>query len=272
MTNNTNLCTACGTQYAPDRRLPEFCPICEDDRQYIPPTGQGWIGMDRLKEKYTVNITSLNESLYCLKVQPDFALANRALLVNTPEGNLLWDCISLLDEQTAGFINAMGGLKAIVISHPHYYTSMNEWAREFGCPIYIHSEDRRWPVYPTGNIRFWEGHEFSLWDGIRIVHTGGHFPGSCILHVPGMSEGGSVLCGDSLYVSRSRKHLAVMYSYPNQILLGRDEFHVFFERTADLEFDTVYGAFDNQEIKGNAMQIFRNSMLNYQRCYGLEGN
>ena len=26
----------------------------------------------------------------------------------------------------------MGGLKAIAISHPHYYSSMVEWSRAFG--------------------------------------------------------------------------------------------------------------------------------------------
>jgi glyoxylase-like metal-dependent hydrolase (beta-lactamase superfamily II) len=270
MMNNTGLCATCGTQYAPNSRLPEFCPICEDDRQYIPPGGQLWASMDTLQEKYTVNITSLDASLYCLKVQPDFALANRALLVNTPGGNILWDCIPLLDDRTVKFVNDRGGLKAIAISHPHYYTAMNEWAQEFDCPVYIHSADSEWPVYQTDHIRFWEGNEFPLWDGIRIVHTGGHFPGSSILHIPGLSEDGTVLCGDSLYVSRSRKHLAVMYSYPNQILLSKEEFKIFLGNVAELKFDTVYGAFDNQEIKGNAMQIFLKSMLQYRESYGLE--
>lgn len=270
MNDNTRVCSTCGTQYAPNSQLPELCVICNDDRQYIPPGGQEWLGMRRLKEKYTVDITSLGTSLYSLKVQPHFALANRALLVNTPGGNVLWDCIPLLNQATIKFVNNMGGLKAIAISHPHYYTAMNEWAQEFGCLVYIHSDDNLWPVYQSDNLRFWEGDEFPLWDGIRIIHTGGHFPGSCVLHIPDMSENATVLCGDSLYISPSRRHLAVMYSYPNQILISKKEFKAFWKNTAKLKFDTVYGAFDKQELKGNAMQIFRKSMLHYLKCYGLE--
>ena len=36
------LCTTCGTQFAPSAEPPAACPICEDARQYVPPTGQRW--------------------------------------------------------------------------------------------------------------------------------------------------------------------------------------------------------------------------------------
>ena len=29
-------------------------------------------------------------------------------------------------------MNELGGIAAIAISHPHYYTSMVEWSRAFG--------------------------------------------------------------------------------------------------------------------------------------------
>jgi hypothetical protein len=44
--------------------------------------------------------------------------------VRTPKANLLWDCLSLLDGAVVEAITALGGVSAIAISHPHYYSSM----------------------------------------------------------------------------------------------------------------------------------------------------
>ena len=55
---------------------------------------------------------------------PAFGIGQRALLVRTREGNILWDCVSLIDSDTVALIKALGGIYAIAISHPHYYTSM----------------------------------------------------------------------------------------------------------------------------------------------------
>jgi len=41
-------------------------------------------------------------------------------------------------------IKQKGGLKAIVISHPHYYTTYANWATVFECPVYIAYDDRKW--------------------------------------------------------------------------------------------------------------------------------
>ena len=43
-------------------------------------------------------------------------------------GNVLWECVTLLDDATAEAVEALGGLAAIAISHPHYYASMVAWA------------------------------------------------------------------------------------------------------------------------------------------------
>lgn len=266
--NESFLCTTCGTQYPPDRPLPELCPICNDDRQYIPETGQGWTRLAELKQTHRVRINPVAERIWSLKVQPDFAIANRALLVQSPGGNLLWDCMPLPDDLTVDFIRSVGGLKAIAFSHPHYYTTMNEWAALFDCPIFIHENDQPWIMYPGDAVRLWSGAHFPLWDGIRILHTGGHFPGSCVLHLPSETDRGTLLCGDSLLLSRSKRHLAVMFSYPNQILLTKDEFAAFDGRTAGLAFDNLHGAFDNQDLAGNALTVFKTSMQRYRDSYG----
>ena len=89
------------------------------------------------------------------------------------------------------FVRGKGGLGAIVVSHPHYYGAYVEWARVFGCPVWISREDRGWlcrePV--MGDVvRFIEGPVGSgemIVEGVTAVKTGGHFRGSLVLHWEG---------------------------------------------------------------------------------------
>ena len=267
--NKALICTTCGTQYPPGKQVPDLCTICNDDRQYINENGQAWTTMEDLQNNYSTRVSKLSDQISALKMQPDFALANRALLVQSPGGNILWDCIPLPDQQTVDYLHSIGGLKAIAFSHPHYYSTMNEWAALFNCPIYIHELDREWIMYPTPSLKLWNGDSLPLWDGIKIVHTDGHFPGSCVLWLPSSTGKGTLLCGDSVYLSRSKRHLSVMYSYPNQILLHRRDFEAFDHKTSALKFDTLYGAFDNQDLEGNAMDVFHVSMQRYRDSYEL---
>lgn len=61
--------------------------------------------------------------------QPKFAIGQRAYIIQTAEGNVLWDCISLLDDLTIQRLRSLGGVSAIAISHPRYHTTMVHWSR-----------------------------------------------------------------------------------------------------------------------------------------------
>lgn len=260
--NEKKICTACGTQFPKDIGS-VACPICTDDRQYIPEKGQSWTTHHELLGSHSIITKQLNESLYEIKMVPSFAIGQRAFLLVTPSGNILWDCISLLNEPTIEFIKSKGGLQAIAFSHPHYYTIMNEWAEIFDCPIYIHRHDARWVFNKGAKVTLWEGTEKLLWDDVRIINIGGHFPGSCILHIPFLSKNGVILCGDSFYISPSLKHMSVMYSYPNRIPLPLTEVHRIKKEMELLNFDTMYGFFDFQNIILNAREILIGSLEKY---------
>ncbi|MEP6595646.1 MAG: MBL fold metallo-hydrolase [Ginsengibacter sp.] len=261
--DHKKICTACGTQFPMTGNAPGVCPICNDDRQYVPEAGQTWTNLDELSNNYGVITKKLNNSLYELKMVPSFAIGQRALLVLTPGGNILWDCISLLNESTIEFVKSKGGLKAIAISHPHYYTTMNGWAAVFDCPVYIHQSDEQWIFNNGDHIVQWIGMKKELWDGIRIINVGGHFPGSSILHIPFLSPGGVVLCGDTFYISPDKKHMAAMYSYSNRIPLPLAEIHRIKKQMLSLKFDTIFGFYDYQNIYLNAKEILENSMTKY---------
>jgi glyoxylase-like metal-dependent hydrolase (beta-lactamase superfamily II) len=112
-------------------------------------------------------------------------------------------------------------------------------------------------------VSLWEETEKELWDGIRLINVGGHFPGSSILHVPLLSKEGTILCGDTFYISPSKRHAAVMYSYPNRIPLPVAEVQGIKKQMSSIRFDTIHGFYDYQNIYSNAKQLLEDSLDRY---------
>src|SRR5438128_7074742 len=137
----------------------------------------------------------------------EFALGQRAILVQSAEGNVLWDSVSLVDEATVDLLNGLGGVAAIAISHPHYYTTMVEWSRAFGrAPIYVHAADRSWVQRPDPAIEFWSGPTRRLNRELTLIRCGGHFAGGAVMHASAASGGrGALLTGDILQVTMDRQ-------------------------------------------------------------------
>ncbi|HKJ41120.1 MAG TPA: hypothetical protein VKA27_03455 [Sunxiuqinia sp.] len=264
-----NICKTCGTRYSVEIFNEGECPVCLDDRQYLKEYGQQWISYHSLKQKHRVVINQLHENVFELTIQPAFAIGQKAHLLVTEFGNILWDCIPLLDESSASFILDRGGLKAIAISHPHYYSLMAEWARFFNCPIYLHEDDRKWVMDPSDNIIFWQGERHKINRDINLIRIGGHFSGSAVLHLHSSQKSGHLLTGDTLYLSRDKKHITAMYSYPNFIPLRPEELNAIFKTIEKLDFDSLFGAFDWQYILKGAKNILMNSMERHQQIHQL---
>jgi hypothetical protein len=258
----SKICATCGTHYSASDHY-DLCPICADDRQYIPEGGQRWTLPEELAGKHSVRTHRLHENVYELEIAPAFAIAQRAFLILSPQGNILWDCIPLLNEPTVEFIKAHGGLRAIAFSHPHYYSNMNVWADTFDCPIYIHHTDEQWIFGKGGRVELWRGGEKVLWDGMRLINVGGHFPGSSILHVPALSPEGTVFSGDTLVIAPNKQHIAVMYSYPNRMPLPRHEVERIRQQVEVLQFDALYSFMRDLNLTKNVKEIFNTSMERY---------
>jgi hypothetical protein len=255
------ICITCGTQFAPSQKPPELCPICTEERQYVPPSGQAWITLSKLSKSHMLSIRD-EAGILGLGISPNFGIGQRALLVQTPHGNVLWDCISLVNDTTVRLVNGLGGLHAIAISHPHYYTTMVEWSRAFGdIPVYVHAADRDWVMRSDPAVELWEGDLYEIVPGLNLIRCGGHFEGGTVLHWAKGSNGkGALLTGDILQVTADRKHLAFMRSYPNFIPLGGRTVQKIADRIAPWQFDVIYGAFWNLVISEGAKQAFDRSV------------
>lgn len=258
------VCSTCGMQYAAGATPPVRCPVCEDARQYVPMTGQNWTTLSALRHGHDNTVRRYERDLYEIRTQPAFAIGQRAWLLRTQSGNVLWDCVALIDDATIDVVNALGGVAAIAISHPHYYTTMVEWARAFGCPVWLHEADRDWVMRPDASIRHWSGERHVLFDGLTLLRLGGHFPGGTVLHwAQGANGRGALLTGDVLQVVPDRRHVSFMWSYPNYVPLPARKIRDIEARLAPFEYDAVYGAFRNGEIPAGGKAAVTASVERY---------
>jgi hypothetical protein len=256
------LCKTCGTQFPAAAEPPAECPICGDERQYVPEVGQQWVTYDEVRASHRADIREEQPQLTGIGLEPQFGIGQRALLLESPSGNVLWDCVPLLDD-TATFVEDRGGLRAIAISHPHYYTTMVEWAHRFECPILIHELDREWVQRPDDAIELWAGDIRELWDGLTLLRLGGHFAGGQVLHWP---EGDALLSGDIVQVLPGNRWVSFMYSYPMLIPLPPREVERIASALEPLDFDRLYGAWWGRVVRENGKNVVRRSAERYLRA------
>ena len=264
------ICVTCGNQYAATEAPPAHCPICEDTRQYVNPNGQTWTTLDALQRDARNVMRSLEPGLTEIGTEPKFAIGQRALFVQSAAGNVLWDCLSLIDDDTIAAVDALGGISALAMSHPHMFGSMVEWSHAFGkAPIYLHADYERWVQRPDPVIQFWEGESHSLGEGVTLHRCGGHFKGSTALLWSQGAEGrGVLLSSDTLHVTPDRRHVSFMYSYPNYIPLSAATVDAIVDKVMQLEFDRIYSHFHHLEIESNGKEAVRRSAARYNQAIG----
>ena len=251
-------------QYAPSTQPPAACPICEDERQYVPPGGQDWLTLQELQNSSSNAWRVLEPNLYEIVTTPTFAIGQRAQLLRTPAGNILWDCITLVDMATIDLINSLGGIKGIAISHPHYYSCMVEWAHVFGVPIHLHADDRQWIMREDSAIKLWEGEQKDLLPGLKLIRCGGHYPGGMVLHwAAGAGGKGALLSGDIVQVMPDRKTVSFMRSYPNFIPLSAPAVERIVAALAPFPFDVIHGAFPTRTIWKDGKRVVQKSAERY---------
>lgn len=261
------ICVQCGTQFCETAEPPLRCPICEDERQFVRHDGQQWTTLDRLVVDHQNRFENEAPQLLGIGTEPEFAIGQRALLLHSPSGNLLWDCISLLNDKTTAEVNARGGIRAIAISHPHFYSSMIEWSKRFDAQIFLPAADSEWVMRESSRIQFWEGTTLPLWDGLTLINCGGHFEGGTVLHwAAGANGKGALLTGDIIQVVQDRRYISFMRSYPNLIPLGPAAIHRILETIEPFSFEHIYGAWWKANILSDTKTAVARSAQRYLRA------
>lgn len=253
------ICVACGTQYDEPR---ESCALCCDERQFVPPSGQQWTSLERLRGSgYAPRVEQEGPRVTGIGSTPSFAIGQRALLVHTGRGNVLWDCVAYLDDELVEQVDDHGGITAMAVSHPHYYTTMHEWAHIFDVPLYLHESDREWITRTDDHVELWSGPTHSLSDELTLINLGVHFAGGSVLH---WADGaGTLFSGDIVQVLPDHNWVGFMYSYPMFIPERASTVRKAVEMLEPFDFDAVYGAWWHAVVREDGKDVVRRSAKRY---------
>ena len=262
------ICGTCGVQYAPTVKPPARCPICEDERQYVGWNGQQWTTLAELRAEGRRNRLRRGARPGRIDTRPPVAIGQRALLVQTPHGNVMWDCITLVDDATIAAIRELGGLAAIAISHPHFYGScVGPGARRSAT-----ARSTSTPPTPSGSasdpsVQLWEGETLEILPGLTLDQHRRPLRRLAGAPLGGGADGrGAILTGDTVTVVMDRRYVSFMYSYPNLIPLSAATVERIAAKIRRYRYQRVYGAFNGRTIRLDGAQAVERSAERYLRA------
>ena len=256
------LCATCAVEQPPDGPLPAVCPICADERQYVPPGGQRWTTLDGLVASgCRGSVEELEPGLLAVSTDPDVGIGQHAMLVRTRAGNLLWEPTGFVDDALAERVSGAGGVAAIAASHPHMFGVQLEWSRRFGdAPVLVSEADREWLQRSGDAVRLWDGSTEVL-PGVVLHRVGGHFPGSAVARIDGHDGRGVLLSGDTVLVTPDG-WVTFQRSYPNHIPLSAAVVRRIADTLGALAFDRLVDNF-GRVVPGDAAAVVQCSADRY---------
>jgi glyoxylase-like metal-dependent hydrolase (beta-lactamase superfamily II) len=259
------ICTTCGVGYAETDAPRETCLICADERQYVNAKGQGWTTLEELAVDHVNEWREVEPGLTGLASKPQVAIGQRALVIERPEGGVMWDCTPVITDAALEAINAKGGIKAMAISHPHFYSTMVDWSRALGgVPIYIHEDNRDYVMRPDPAVEYWTGETNQIAPGVTLIRTGGHFTGSSVLHWAEGADGrGVLMTGDTIMVVPDTRWVSFMYSYPNLIPLNARAVECIVKAVRSFPYDRIYSGWWDRVLDRDAKAAVLRSAERY---------
>ena len=249
------ICATCAVEYDGDA-LPEVCPICADERQWVPADGQHWQDLDDLRAAGQRLVWAEAEpGRVEITAEPKVGIGQTAQLVHTPGGSLLWDPPGYIDAETVERVRALGPVLAVAASHPHMFGVQTEWSAALEAPVLVCQPDARWLGRSSDRVQLWDG-DHELAPGLSLHRVGGHFPGAAVaLWAGGAGGRGVLLSGDTVFPNPDRSSVGFLRSFPNKIPLSAAVVQRIAARLRGLEFDRVVGNFGNAIETGAAEAV-----------------
>lgn len=257
------MCQTCAVEFTDTDEPPLVCPICSDERQYVPPTGQQWTTLDALAAAdHQGVVTEVEPGLFGIRVTPQVGIGQRALLVRTAGGNLLWDPTGFVDDRLVDALRPLGGVAGVAASHPHMFGAQLSWSRCFGgVPVWVQERDAGWLQRTGPAVRTW-GEQQEVLPGLVLHRIGGHFPGSAVARFVGADGRGVLLTGDTVAGTPNEHWVSFMRSYPNKVPLSAAGVQRISDRVLRCEFDRLYDNFGGR-VLADASAAVRRSAQRY---------
>lgn len=260
------ICATCGNHYADTPEPPHACVICSDERQWVPPGGQRWTTLAELSSAgHRSDIRDIEPGLTGFGADPAVAIGQRSLLVQTDEGNLLWDPAGFIDDAAIAAATERGGVRYVTASHPHFYGSIAEWSRRLGARILVPEADASWltALGAAPGFDTWSG-TLPVLPGVTLIQCGGHFPGSAVVHWASGADGrGALFSGDTIFVTPGEDRVTFVWSAPNRLPLSEPAVRNVWAAVQAYDFDRIYGGWWTPVVRRDAKEIVRRSADRY---------
>lgn len=261
------ICPACGANFPPAPAPPDRCPLCEDERQFVPPGGQRWTSRERLADEgASTEVRPIEPGMWGVGASPHVGVGQRGVVIAVDGECVLFDPPPYLDDAAIAAVARLGTLRAIGSSHPHMYGAAVEWSHALEAEILLCADDLQWLQRPDRAVRGWTDRCEPL-PGVTLVQCGGHFPGSTVLHWAAGAHGRGVLvCGDTLFVCPGEDRLSFIYSAPNRLPLPEAAVRRIVDALAPYPCDRVYGGWWSPVVRSDGRQVLARSADSYIDC------
>jgi hypothetical protein len=260
------ICATCGVEHADGHGV---CPVCADERQWVPASGQRWTTLERLEaDGHRTRLRELEPGLLELTAEPKVGIGQSSFVVSTDAGTVLWDPLGFVDDEAVERIRALGEVLGISSSHPHMFGAQLEWSRRLGdAPVLVSGPNLDWVSRTGPAIReHGDRHEIAL--GLTLHRFGGHFSGSTVLHwAAGAGGRGVLLSSDTIHGNPDRATVTFLRSYPNRIPLSPAVVERITSAVESLQFDRLYDNFAHA-IDTDARAAVRRSADRYVAWVG----
>ena len=254
------ICETCAVETADLPQPPSECRVCEDERQWVPADGQRWTSLGELRARGTRIVSSeVEPDLWGLRAEPAVGIGQQTMVVRTPSGTLLFDCVGYVDDEALELVRSLGPTLAVAASHPHMYGVQTEWAHALGdVPVLVAERDREWVRRPSPLVEHYDERR-QVAPGLTLHRVGGHFRGQAVLEwAAGAGGAGVLLAGDAVFPNPDRRSVSFMRSYPNRIPLSGAVVLRIAGQLQELHFDRLYNNF-GAVVPSDAKGVLRRS-------------
>lgn len=256
------LCAGCGVE---SPVADGVCPICADERQYLPPDGvQRWTSIaDEAVNGARIELVEREPGLWGLRQIAGVGIGQQAKILVTPAGGVMVDVPAFIDDAAVAAVREIGGVSHIIASHPHMYGVQSLWAAAFEATVWIAAADEAWLRVRPHRVRVVDGDAVVV-PGVHVSTPGGHFPGSLVVHAAGADGAGILLAGDTIFPTPDG-WVTFLRSFPNRLpmsaaVVRRVARHV----TDRFRFARLYNNFE-AVVSADADQVVLRSADRYAR-------
>lgn len=231
------LCTNCGF-WQRHFAVPLSCPVCTDFRHTPPEDGFRFLTPETAATETRTIWAGAGTEIVTFATDPRIGIGPNGYLIRHPAGNVFFDGTAYYSPGALDLIASLGGIQWLSASHPHAYGALWQLQERFAPIVAVHLEDLPWTnAFKTA----WPFDEtLELAPGLALIHTGGHFAGHSVLY---WEDRRTLFAGDMLKF-HGANGLSTHKGFNRKIPMSHAEVRRYAEVVKELDFDTVYTAFE----------------------------